>query len=290
MRITGILNIDKPAGITSYDVVDVIKKLFIGSKVGHTGTLDPVATGVLPILIGDATKLSDNLTAENKAYRVKMLLGVETNTYDITGKIVYASVVNKDEIYIRERIKRFIGVQEQTPPQYSAIKVEGKRAYQYAREGKEVELKPRTIEIYDINNIAVDLKKREVSFDVYCTKGTYVRSLVNDIGKKLGCGATMVELTRLKNGNFDIKDSIPLYEFLKLNYEEMKKRIISIDDYYTDLKRINMDEIEYTKFVNGVKLEYNEQDKLVKVYENNKYKGLGQIKDGILKRYLVENE
>lgn len=290
MRITGILNIDKPAGITSYDVVDVIKKLFIGSKVGHTGTLDPVATGVLPILIGDATKLSDNLTAENKAYRVKMLLGVETNTYDITGKIVYASVVNKDEIYIRERIKRFIGVQEQTPPQYSAIKVEGKRAYQYAREGKEVELKPRTIEIYDINNIAVDLRKREVSFDVYCTKGTYVRSLVNDIGKKLGCGATMVELIRLKNGNFDIKDSIPLYEFLKLNFEEMKKRIITIDDYYTDLKRINMDEIEYTKFVNGVKLEYNEQDKLVKVYENNKYRGLGQIKDGILKRYLIENE
>ena len=219
-----------------------------------------------------------------------MLLGVETNTYDITGKIVYASVVNKDEIYIRERIKRFIGVQEQTPPQYSAIKVEGKRAYEYAREGKEVELKPRTIEIYDINNIAVDLRKREVSFDVYCTKGTYVRSLVNDIGKKLGCGATMVELIRLKNGNFDIKDSIPLYDFLKLNFEEMKKKIITIDDYYADLKRINMDEIEYTKFVNGVKLEYNEQDKLVKVYENNKYKGLGQIKDCILKRYLIENE
>ena len=289
MKITGILNIDKPAGITSYDVVDVIKKLFIGSKVGHTGTLDPVATGVLPILIGDATKLSDNLTAENKAYRVKMLLGVETNTYDITGKIVYASVVNKDEIYIRERIKRFIGVQQQTPPQYSAIKVDGKRAYQYAREGKEVELKSRTIEIYDINNIAVDLRRREVSFDVYCTKGTYVRSLVNDIGKKLGCGATMVELIRLKNGNFNIKDSIPLYDFLKLNFEEMKKRIISIDDYYSDLKRINMDE-EYSRFFNGVKLEYNEQDKLVKVYENNKYRGLGQIKDGILKRYLIENE
>lgn len=290
MKVTGILNIDKPAGITSYDVVDVIKKLFVGSKVGHTGTLDPVATGVLPILIGDATKLSDNLTAENKAYRVKMILGVETNTYDITGKIVYASVVNKDEIYIRERIKRFIGVQEQIPPQYSAIKVEGKRAYEYAREGKEVELKPRTIEIYDINNIAVDLKRREVSFDVYCTKGTYVRSLVNDIGKKLGCGATMVDLIRLKNGNFDIKDSIPLYDFLKLNFEEMKKRIISIDDYYVDLKRINMDKEEYNKFFNGVKLEYNEQDKLVKVYENNKYKGLGQIKDGVLKRYLIENE
>jgi len=290
VKITGILNINKPAGITSYDVVDVIKKLFIGSKVGHTGTLDPVATGVLPILIGDATRLSDNLTAENKAYRVKMLLGVETNTYDITGKIVFASVVNKDEIYIRERIKRFIGVQEQVPPQYSAIKVEGKRAYQYAREGKEVNLKPRTIEIYDINNIAVDLRKREVSFDVYCTKGTYVRSLVNDIGKKLGCGATMVDLTRLRNGNFYIEDSIPLYEFLKLNFEEMKKHIISIDDYYDDLKKIAMEKEEYTKFLNGVKLSYEEQDKIVKVYYNNKYRGLGQIKDGILKRYLIENE
>lgn len=290
MKITGILNIDKPAGITSYDVVDVIKKLFAGSKVGHTGTLDPVATGVLPILIGDATKLSDNLTAENKAYRVKMLLGVETNTYDITGRIVYASVVNKDEIYIRERIKRFIGVQEQVPPQYSAIKVKGKRAYQYAREGKEVELKPRTIEIYDINNIAVDLKMREVSFDVYCTKGTYIRSLVNDIGKKIGCGATMVDLVRLKNGNFDIKDSIPLYDFLKLNFEDMKKKIVTIDNYYYDLKKINMDKEEYTKFFNGVKIPYEGQDKLVKVYENNKYKGLGEIKDGILKRYLIENE
>ena len=290
MKVTGILNINKPAGITSYDVVDVIKKLFIGSKVGHTGTLDPVATGVLPILIGEATKLSDNLTAENKAYRVKMLLGVETNTYDITGKIVFASVVNKDEIYIRERIKRFIGVQEQVPPMYSAIKVEGKRAYQYAREGKEVELKPRTIEIYDINNIAVDLKKREVMFDVYCTKGTYVRSLVNDIGKKLGCGATMIDLTRLRNGNFYIEDSIPLYDFLKLNFEEMQKKIVSIDEYYDDLKKVIMEEEEYTKFINGVKLPYDEQDKLVKVYYDNKYRGLGQIKDNILKRYLIENE
>ncbi|MBR6641800.1 MAG: tRNA pseudouridine(55) synthase TruB [Clostridia bacterium] len=290
MKITGILNINKPAGITSYDVVDVIKKLFIGSKVGHTGTLDPVATGVLPILIGDATKLSDNLTAENKAYRVKMLLGVETDTYDITGKIVSASVVNKDEIYIRERIKRFIGVQEQTPPQYSAIKVSGKKAYEYAREGKEVELKPRTIEIHDINNIAVDLKKREVTFDVYCTKGTYVRSLVNDIGRKLGCWATMIDLIRLRNGNFFIEDSIALYDFLKLNFEDMKKHIVPIEDYYDDLKKINMLKDEYTKFLNGVKLPYDEQDKFVKVYYNNKYKGLGQIKDGILKRYLIENE
>lgn len=290
MKVTGILNINKPAGITSYDVVDVIKKIFDGSKVGHTGTLDPIATGVLPIVIGDATKLSDELMAETKVYRVKMLLGVETNTYDITGRIVFASVIRNDEIYIRERIKRFIGKQEQVPPAYSAIRVDGKRAYEYAREGKELKLKAREIEIYNIDNIAVDLRKREVTFDVYCTKGTYVRSLVNDIGKKLGCGATMIELIRLKNGNFDIKDSISLYDFLKMDYDDMKKQVVSIEEYYKELKKISLKKEEYNKYLNGVKLPFDEQDKLVRVYNGSKYSGLGEIKGGKLKRYIVENE
>ena len=138
----GILNIDKPQGITSHDVVDVIKKLFPNMKVGHTGTLDPLATGVLPICIGEATKLTNQIISENKTYKVKMLLGVETDTYDVTGKIMFASTVNKDEIYIKERIKRFIGTQEQIPPMYSAIRVNGKRAYSYAREGKNIKLLP----------------------------------------------------------------------------------------------------------------------------------------------------
>ena len=151
----GILNIDKPQGITSHDVVDVIRKLFPNSKVGHTGTLDPLATGVLPICIGEATKLTSQLTSENKVYRVKMLLGVETDTFDITGKIMFANVFNKDDIYIKERIKRFVGKQLQTPPMYSAIRVGGKRAYSLAREGKEVELKPREIEIFSIDDIEI---------------------------------------------------------------------------------------------------------------------------------------
>lgn len=288
MGITGILNINKPAGITSHDVVDVIKKVFIGTKIGHTGTLDPIATGVLPIVLGEATHLTEYLTAETKAYRVKMLLGVETNTYDITGQIVFASPVKQDDIYIRERIKRFIGKQMQTPPMYSAIKVEGKRAYQYAREGKKLELAPREIEIYDINNIAVNLSRNEVTFDVYCTKGTYVRSLVNDIGKKLGCGATMTELIRLKNGDFDIKDSIELYKFLKLDFEEMKKQVVSIEDYYIDMKKVDLTKDEYAKFLNGVKLDIDEPDKLLKVCVNGKYKGLGKVENMKLKRYIIE--
>ena len=271
----GILNIDKPQGITSHDVVDVIKKLFPNMKVGHTGTLDPLATGVLPICIGEATKLTNQIISENKTYKVKMLLGVETDTYDVTGKIMFASTVNKDEIYIKERIKRFIGIQEQIPPMYSAIRVNGKRAYSYAREGKNIKLLPRKIEIYSIDNIKVDMERREVEFVVQCSKGTYIRSLVNDIGKKIGCGAIMIELRRLKTGNFAIEESIPLYDFLKLEYEEMLDRIISIEDYYKEAKRINLSKEDFIKFLNGVQFELDTKEKIVTIYFNGAFKGLG---------------
>ncbi len=284
----GILNIDKPQCITSHDVVDAIRKIFPNQKVGHTGTLDPLATGVLPICIGEATKLSDKLTSETKAYSVKMLLGVETDTYDITGRIVFASVFNKDEIYIKERIKRFVGKQQQMPPKYSAIKVEGKKLYQYAREDKDVEIKPREIEIYSIDNIKIDIESKEVAFDVECSKGTYIRSLVNDIGKKIGCGATMTELRRTRTGNFKIEDSIPLYDFLKLDYIEMLDKIISIEDYYNENKKITLSDDELGKFLNGVKLEVQSSDQIVRVYNKGKYIGLGTVEDKILKRYVVE--
>ena len=245
---SGVILIDKPAGITSHDVVDVIRKMFKGYKVGHTGTLDPIATGLLNICVGDATKLSSELTSEDKKYKVKMLLGVETDTYDITGRIMFASVVNKDEIYIKERIKRFVGRQMQMPPIYSAIKVDGKRAYEVAREGGNIELKPREIEIYSIENINVDLDNKEVEFEVSCSKGTYIRSLVNDIGKKIGCGATMTELRRLKCGNFDIKDAITLEKFIKLEIDEMNKRVITIEECYKDSKNVHLNDTELKNF------------------------------------------
>lgn len=284
----GILNIDKPQGITSHDVVDVIRKIFPTVKVGHTGTLDPIATGVLPICIGKATKLSDVLTSETKKYKVKMLLGVETDTYDVTGKIVFASVVNKDEIYIKERIKRFVGKQEQVPPLYSAIRIDGRRAYSYAREGKKLELPAREIEIFSIEDIKVKLEKREVEFVVTCTKGTYIRSLVNDIGNKLGCGAIMIELTRLQTGNFKIEESIKLYDFLKLDYEDMLEKVISIEKYFEDKKRVNLNQDMYKEFLNGVQFEVEASDGIVRVYSENRYRGLGTIKEKVLKRYIIE--
>lgn len=285
---SGVVLIDKPSGITSHDVVDVIRKIFKGYKVGHTGTLDPLATGLLTICVGEATKLSNELTAEDKKYQVKMLLGVETDTYDITGKIVFASVVDKDEIYIKERIKRFIGKQMQVPPIYSAIKVEGKRAYQVAREGGSIELKPREIEIYDIDNIKVSLETKEVSFDVHCSKGTYIRSLVNDIGKKIGCGATMTDLRRIKCGNFDISQSMPLVEFVKLQTEDLNKRIINLEECYSESKCINLSEVELKKFINGVRIDCNSFERIVRVYYNKKFIGLGKVENNNLIRFIIE--
>ncbi len=284
----GILNIDKPQGITSHDVVDIVRKIFPGIKVGHTGTLDPIATGVLPICIGKATKLSDELLSENKVYKVKMLLGVETDTYDITGKIVFANTLNEDEIYIKERIKRFIGKSSQIPPIYSAIKIKGKKAYEYARNGENVSLKPREIEIFNIDDIDVNLRKRQVSFVVSCTKGTYIRSLVHDIGIKLGCGATMIELKRLKTGDFDINDSIDLYEFLNLEYLDMLDKIVSIEELYKDSKKINLKDKDYDKFLNGIAIKTDVPNGIVRLYENLRYKGLGKVNDNLLKRFIIE--
>ena len=284
----GILNIDKPQGITSHDVVDIVRKIFPGIKVGHTGTLDPIATGVLPICIGKATKLSDELLSENKVYKVKMLLGVETDTYDITGKIVFANTLNEDEISIKERIKRFIGKSSQIPPIYSAIKIKGKKAYEYARNGENVSLKPREIEIFNIDDIDVNLRKRQVSFVVSCTKGTYIRSLVHDIGIKLGCGATMIELKRLKTGDFDINDSIDLYEFLNLEYLDMLDKIVSIEELYKDSKKINLKDKDYDKFLNGIAIKTDVPNGIVRVYENLRYKGLGKVNDNLLKRFIIE--
>ena len=289
--ISGILNINKPSGITSHDVVKVIRKIFKGQKIGHTGTLDPLASGVLPICIGKATKLSDILTAKDKKYRVKCLLGVETDTYDITGKVVEAGIVDKDEIYIKERIKRFIGKQQQIPPIYSAIKVNGKKLYEYARENKEIEIKPRDIEIFSIDNIKYDKSSHEVSFDVHCTKGTYIRSLVHDIGIKLGTKATMTALTRLKSGNFLIEDSVDMQEFLEMQYPEMLEKVITIEEYYKENKKVVLSEEDVVHFINGMTIEVEGLDnKIVRVYQGKKFIGIGTVKENHLKRYLVEEE
>ena len=203
----GILLINKEKNCTSHDVVYKIKKVF-GEKVGHTGTLDPNATGILPILIGKGTKMSKYLINHDKIYTVTLKLGEKTDTADSEGNIIEEKTVKVDALKkenIMKVLKRFIGKQEQIPPIYSAIKVNGKKLYEYARSGENVEIKARKIEIYNINLIKIDSENKEIIFEVSCSKGTYIRSLCEDIAKELDTVGYMKELNRTKVGEFEIR-------------------------------------------------------------------------------------
>lgn len=208
--INGILNVYKEKGFTSHDVVAKLRGILHQKKIGHTGTLDPDAEGVLPICLGTATKLSDMLTDKSKTYHTVFKLGVVTDTQDITGTVQEENAVVCTEQQILDTIMSFVGKYEQVPPMYSAKKVNGKKLYEYAREGKVVERKACSVIIHSIEQIEVNLEKNEISMDVSCSKGTYIRTLCHDIGQQLGCGACMLSLLRTKVSTFYIKDSLSL--------------------------------------------------------------------------------
>ncbi|MDR2899613.1 MAG: tRNA pseudouridine(55) synthase TruB [Clostridiales bacterium] len=212
MELNGIVNIYKEQGYTSFDVVAKIKR-HLRVKAGHTGTLDPMAEGVLPVCLDKSTRLAQFITAENKAYRTVFRLGVKTDTLDMTGLVVNERPVNVTGEDIKNAVMGFVGEISQIPPMYSAIKVNGQRLYDMARKGIEIERKPRNIKIYsiDITDISLPL----VTMNVSCSKGTYIRTLIDDIGEVLGCGAAMEALTRTKSGSFDISGAIRLDELFK---------------------------------------------------------------------------
>ena len=228
----GIINIYKERGFTSHDVVAKLRGILKQRKIGHTGTLDPDATGVLPICIGKGTKLCDFLTDKEKTYKAVMLLGKETDTQDISGVVVAENEVLCNEELVVKAIKSFLGEYKQIPPMYSAIKQNGKKLYELAREGKEVERKPR-----NVNIISIDIEKIElprVEFTVSCSKGTYIRTLCYDIGKILGCGACMESLIRTKSGNFKIENSLKLDEIEIFRDEgRLEEVIVPIDEVFT---------------------------------------------------------
>lgn len=281
----GLLIINKPKGYTSHDIVNIVRKKLNIKKVGHTGTLDPNATGVLPILIGTGTKISKYLVEHEKKYIATLTLGKKTDTGDSEGKIIEEdnNFINPNEEKIKTVLKSFIGKQNQTPPIYSAIKVDGKKLYEYAREGKEVDIKPREIEIYNI-----DLKKydnnKEITFEVECSKGTYIRTLCEDIAKSLGTIGYMKELQRTKVNKFDIKDAISLEDLDNVNLEE---RIISIEKIFKDNLTINLNDRKLELFLNGVQLTHDLKDGLYRIYNNSNFIGLGIVKDKLLKRDIV---
>lgn len=280
----GIIVINKEKEYTSNDVVAKLKKKLNISKVGHTGTLDPNATGVLPILIGKGTKFSKYLINHDKIYEVELELGKKTDTADIEGKVIEEE--NVDEKYIKENLlqvlESFVGKQEQIPPMYSAIKKNGKKLYEYARAGEKVEIEPRKIEIYKIDLNKYD--KNIISFVVSCSKGTYIRSLCEDIAEKLNTVGYMKNLKRLQVGKFNIKDAVYIDD---IDLKNVNDHLITPEEILRGIPCINLGEKKLKLFLNGVQLTANNIDGLYKIYVANKFIGTGTIKKGLLKRDII---
>ncbi|MGV8980303.1 tRNA pseudouridine(55) synthase TruB [Clostridium sp.] len=243
----GILNIFKPTGMTSFDVVRIIKKITHIKKVGHAGTLDPEASGVLPVCIGKATKAIDYIMGDFKIYETELKLGVITDTYDREGKILRESEVNVGCEEITQAINSFVGEIKQVPPMYSALKVNGKKLYELARAGIEIEREARPITIYEIE--ITDIKIPYVKFRVKCSKGTYIRSLCYDIGEQLKCGGMMWNLQRTATGQFHIEDTINIVD---LNEENINGHIMPIETIFKKNIKVTIED-KFVKFLlNGV--------------------------------------
>ncbi|WP_099187177.1 tRNA pseudouridine(55) synthase TruB [Tepidibacter mesophilus] len=283
----GILNILKPTGMTSHDVVSRIRRIANMKKVGHTGTLDPNAAGVLPICLGKATKIAELILNKEKTYIAELTLGIQTDTYDSFGQIVEkkdSDYISKEEIY--KVFKKFEGEITQTPPIYSAIKVNGKRLYELARNGQtDVEIKSRKVLVKDIKIKNIDNQK--VLFEATVSKGTYIRSLCKDIGDELGVGAYMSFLLRTKSGNFDIENAYTLEEIEQASKDfKLQEYIIGIDYPLVDYKEIALKKSAFKAFSNGntiyqkgliINQQYQDEE-LVKVYIDDEFCAIGKIK------------
>ncbi len=257
----GIINVYKERGFTSHDVVAKLRGILRQKKIGHTGTLDPEAEGVLPVCLGKATKVCDLLTDKDKTYEAVMKLGIVTDTQDMTGAVLEEKrpFEAEDKVYSDEEKKKliqntamsFLGEYSQVPPMYSALKVNGKKLYELAREGKEVERKPRVVTIHELTVEEIDLVQYEVKMTVSCSKGTYIRTLCHDIGEKLGCGACMKSLKRTKVERFRVEESCTLSQIEELvKNGSIEEKLLPVDMVFANLPMIVVDE-------NGSKLVYN---------------------------------
>ena len=284
----GIFNIYKEKGFTSHDVVAIVRRTIHMKKVGHTGTLDPDAEGVLPVCVGKATKLSDVIMDGRKSYRAMLRLGITTTTEDASGEVLETKEVDFNEDRICEVVASFIGKLEQVPPMYSAVKVNGKKLYELAREGKEIERKSRTIEVYDIR-IRQFLPPDRVEIDVDCSKGTYIRTLCSDIGKALGCGGHMAELLRTRTGVFSLENAIKLEELKALaEQEKVEEALLTMEEALKDFPVVKVSEKSAKFLYNGGKIQerfftekpasYKEGDIVATYDHENNLVGLYEIK------------
>lgn len=285
--INGILVLDKPRGLSSNQALQQAKRLFNASKAGHTGSLDPLATGILPLCFGEATKLSQFLLDSDKRYRVLIELGVRTDTGDAEGRIIGRNEdVNVSSEQVQQALKQFVGTIEQVPPMYSAIKQQGVPLYKLAREGKEVERTSREITIYSIELLS--LKGNDLAIDVHCSKGTYVRTLADDLGELLGCGAHVKELRRLQAGVFNESDCVSLEKLEEIRQASEKEDFTGIDRYLVpmdkavaDLPEVNLPEVTagFIKQGQPVLVRHLPAEGLVRLYEGDRFIGIGSIQD-----------
>jgi tRNA pseudouridine55 synthase len=252
----GILNVYKEKGMTSFDVVAILRRITKIRRIGHTGTLDPDATGVLPICIGKATKVVDLLTNKDKTYRATFQLGFQTDTQDISGNVIqsYKDVISISDRDVQQALLSFLGDYMQVPPMYSAIKKDGKRLYELARQGIEVEREARPVRILHIDNF-LPMGNYSYRFDVTCSKGTYIRTLIHDLGELLGYGACMTDLERVKVGRFDLADAFTLSEIEEMmENNQIESNLHSIDSLFDEYPKLVVSS-EYDAYIhNGNKL------------------------------------
>lgn len=295
-NINGVVVVNKPQNWTSHDCVAVVRRVIGVKRVGHTGTLDPMATGVLPVCVGTAARINEYLDYDTKTYDCVMKLGIITDTLDIWGEVLEERPVpDMDEAVIAETIMGFTGEISQIPPKYSALKVAGKKLYEYARAGQEVEIKPRKINIKHISVNNIDLENKEISFTVECSKGTYIRSLCADIGEKLGCGACMSGLVRTKTGVFTLDDTVDIEAVKKMSREELVSKLFPTDYPLVQFGRVELSANRAKDFVNGKKIpkrdltivKESSRDDFYNVYFNDTFLGVAKLVKGVLSAHKV---
>jgi len=281
--LSGILIVNKHAGVTSNDIVQKLRRLYGTRQIGHTGTLDPMATGVLPVLIGRAVKASDFITAENKRYTAEMRLGLETDTEDITGTVLRRCSTIPDEAAVMVACASFAGDSEQIPPMYSALKVGGKKLVDLAREGITVERQARPITIHSLS--AVRLDRETYQLDVHCSKGTYIRTLCADIGKKLGCGAVMSALTRTESGPFPLEKAVTIAQLEEMTADERAALLLPLEEYFLDLPALVLPEFYARLARDGCEIYQSRirsalpDGTLVRLYRGEQFFALGRVGD-----------
>lgn len=273
----GFLNVYKPKGKTSHDVVAILRRITKIKQIGHTGTLDPFAEGVLPICIGKATRLIEYLN-DDKAYIGTVQLGSSTTTYDIEGEVVKTSPTKVSLEEIENELKNFIGEIQQLPPIYSAIKVNGKKLYEYARKGEEVEIKPRNVVIEKLEILNFDKEKQTIELEIKCSKGTYIRSIANDLGEALGTYGHLIKLVRIKAGDFEINDAIPLE---KLDSDVEKYLIPPLEKFNYPTYELNTEEKE--KVSHGMSLNADLDDSIIILTYQNQIAAVAEAKNKTLK-------